>query len=500
MPTRRIFEQRITQQVGGCHNHRLTGNRQISVILTQVEVDAADPAFKNPTKPVGPFYPKYDEALAPMVKVGESYRKVVASPVPKRIVELPTIKALVELGNVVICCGGGGIPVTVRDGELHGAPAVIDKDRTSSLLARSLNADALVMLTDVDGLYRNFGKPDQEMVRNLDTSNLDKDWLATLPPGSIGPKVTSGIEFANATGGWAAIGSLDQLKDIISGNSGTRITSAIADVKHKIPLSDDSDDWSAQHVKQWLQKDLRILAEHAQKIADSGCAVKSFTQEKLEGLGIPPRVSAFILDEAKALSVTPYSKRAAVVASPAHWPSNGIISSNNTALLVVDVQKHYFGEGSSAALQTLNTIITKSRGAFPIIFTQAGYEADLSNCNWLQHKQQNGQVLTKGSAGWGLVVEANSEETVISHLPSTFSGSNLFSQLQAKGVTNLIVVGCIDASLRVVEEATERGIDALIVEDASYSPNLEVQRSGIRVAVVGGHCSSTSSNFLLSAY
>lgn len=201
--------------------------RQISVILTQVEVDSADPAFKNPTKPVGPFYDKYDEALAPLIKVGDKYRKVVASPLPKRIVELATIRALVELGNVVICCGGGGIPVTRKEGELHGVPAVIDKDRTSALLAKSLKVDALVMLTDVNGLYRNFGKPDQQLVSELHTDNLDKEWIATLPPGSIGPKVASGIEFANANpGGWAAIGSLDQLKDILKGTSGTRIKSA----------------------------------------------------------------------------------------------------------------------------------------------------------------------------------------------------------------------------------------------------------------------------------
>jgi carbamate kinase len=197
--------------------------RDIAAVFTQIEVDPNDPAFKTPTKPIGPFYDHPREELQPMVQVGSHWRKVVASPLPKRILGVHTVKSLITLGNIVICCGGGGVPVVYEDSKQRGIAAVIDKDHCSALLASNLNADALIILTDVESCYTDFGKPTQARVPVLKTSAVDNHWLESLPQGSIRPKVEASLQFVRQTGGWAAIGSLDKLSEIMIGSSGTRV-------------------------------------------------------------------------------------------------------------------------------------------------------------------------------------------------------------------------------------------------------------------------------------
>lgn len=203
-------------------------DRRCVALLTQIEVDARDPAFANPTKPIGPGY-RQDEAgrlahergwrLAPD---GQHYRRVVASPRPRRILELAAIELLVSQGVLVICAGGGGIPVIRRaDGSYAGVEAVIDKDLASSLLARSLKADALLLLTDVDAVYRDFDTPRAEPIRHTTPAQLRTH---TFAPGTMAPKVEAACEFVEATGGFAAIGRLDQAEAIWRGEAGTRIT------------------------------------------------------------------------------------------------------------------------------------------------------------------------------------------------------------------------------------------------------------------------------------
>ena len=208
----------------------------LATILTMVEVDPDDPAFENPTKFVGPIYDKSTaDTLAAengwTVKAdGEHWRRVVPSPKPKRIFEIRPMRWLIERGVVVICAGGGGIPTMYEPGadrHLVGVEAVIDKDLATSLLAREVDADLFVMATDVDGVYTDWGTPDQ---RRLDRITADELRAISFPAGSMGPKVDAATEFVAATGKRAAIGSLEQLDAMVAGTAGTNVVSETAPV------------------------------------------------------------------------------------------------------------------------------------------------------------------------------------------------------------------------------------------------------------------------------
>jgi carbamate kinase len=201
-----------------------------ATLLTMVEVDSADPAFSSPTKFVGPVYEKVDaERIAAQrgwkFKLdGAKWRRVVASPLPKRIFEIRPVKWLLERGAVVICAGGGGIPTMYEAGAertLTGVEAVIDKDLCSELLARELGADMLVMLTDADAVYAGWGSPQQRSIRRVSADALS---AMSFAAGSMGPKVEAACRFARLAGKPAAIGALADLALIIDGSAGTTIT------------------------------------------------------------------------------------------------------------------------------------------------------------------------------------------------------------------------------------------------------------------------------------
>lgn len=201
--------------------------RSVVALLTQTIVDANDPAFQHPTKPIGPVYTEISAGgLAgprgwAMAKDGASFRRVVASPQPQRIVEADAIAALVEAGSLVVCTGGGGIPVIENDDKsLEGVEAVIDKDLGAALLAHDLDAGRLVILTDVDGVYENWGKPEQRLLREMSAANIDP---AAFAKGSMGPKIDAACRFARATGRSAFIGSLAEARAVVEGKAGTRI-------------------------------------------------------------------------------------------------------------------------------------------------------------------------------------------------------------------------------------------------------------------------------------
>ena len=201
-----------------------------ATLLTQVEVDPNDPAFKNPSKPIGPVYSKADaEKLAAekgwaIAPDGDKYRRVVASPRPKHIFEIRPIKWLLEKSAIVICAGGGGIPTMYgEDGKLRGIEAVIDKDLCSSLLAAQLDADLLVIATDVNAAFIDFGKPTQKAIGQAHPDEIEKLGFAA---GSMGPKVQAACEFARQTGKTAVIGSLSDIEAIVQGTAGTRISTA----------------------------------------------------------------------------------------------------------------------------------------------------------------------------------------------------------------------------------------------------------------------------------
>ena len=205
-----------------------------ATLLTMVEVSADDPGFHNPTKFVGPIYEKVDaERLAAekgwIFKAdGQKWRRVVASPVPKHIFEIRPIRWLLDHGTIVICAGGGGIPTMYergRDQHLVGVEAVIDKDLCSELLARELRADLLVMLTDADAVYLDWGKSTQRAIRRTSPNAL-----AGIPfaAGSMGPKVEAACRFALTTKNRAAIGALSDLTEIIAGEAGTTFVNSAA--------------------------------------------------------------------------------------------------------------------------------------------------------------------------------------------------------------------------------------------------------------------------------
>lgn len=202
-------------------------SKPVATLLTQIVVDAQDPAFNKPTKFIGPVYSREEaEARAKsagwsIAQDGDKWRRVVASPAPSEIPEMTILKLLLDQGVIVICAGGGGIPVVRQDnGHLTGIEAVVDKDAVSGLLAHELGADALLLLTDVPAVMRDFGTPAQSQIGAItpeDALKLD------LPAGSMRPKVTAAAAFATA-GRMGGIGRLDQASEILAGRAGTRIS------------------------------------------------------------------------------------------------------------------------------------------------------------------------------------------------------------------------------------------------------------------------------------
>jgi carbamate kinase len=224
----------IEQELGNL----LPFERPFATLLTMVEVDPQDPAFQNPTKFIGPVYDRAEaERLAAekgwVVKPdGAHWRRVVASPEPKRVFELRPIQWLLERHTIVIAAGGGGIPAAYQPGaprRLAGIECVIDKDLATELLARELKADLYVMLTDADAVYEGWGTPGQRAIRRASPEALA---AMSFAAGSMGPKVEAACRFARATGKRAAIGELSQLSRILSGESGTTVDPMVTGIAY----------------------------------------------------------------------------------------------------------------------------------------------------------------------------------------------------------------------------------------------------------------------------
>jgi carbamate kinase len=223
-----MIQQLLTNQL-----RRIESELPVVTVVTQVVVDSDDPAFGNPTKPIGPFYDEdrahhyqREQDWAIIEDAGRGWRRVVPSPIPKEIVELEAIRCLLKAGFVVVGVGGGGIPV-VRDeqGDLHGMEAVIDKDYASGLLATGLEADLFLISTAVEKVYLNYGKPDQKPLDHLTVAEV-REYLdqGHFPPGSMGPKMRAVVQFLERGGQEALITSPENLARALRGETGTRIT------------------------------------------------------------------------------------------------------------------------------------------------------------------------------------------------------------------------------------------------------------------------------------
>jgi len=221
----------LEQELGNA----LPFEKHIATLLTMIEVDRNDPAFANPTKPIGPMYTtEQADALAAekdwtFKPDADGFRRVVPSPLPQRIFGIPAIRTLLEGGWIVICSGGGGIPTRYTDEpavpgrRLEGVEAVIDKDLASALLAAELGADMLVIATDVDAVYADWGTPDQHPIRRATPAELAASEYAE---GSMAPKVEAACMFVEKTGGTAAIGSIAEIEAVLHGDAGTTVAPA----------------------------------------------------------------------------------------------------------------------------------------------------------------------------------------------------------------------------------------------------------------------------------
>ena len=204
----------------------VNGEQNFVTLITYVVVDENDPGFQNPTKPIGPFYTE-EQAKGltyKLSKTDKGLRRVVASPKPLAIVERREIKKLIELDFIVICCGGGGIPVIRKNRKFRGVEAVIDKDLASSILAQEIEADIFVIASDVEGAGINWGKSDQKMLRKVPLAEMEKYVQeGQFPAGSMGPKVEAMMQFFKATGNRGIICQLDDIEKAIAGEAGTEI-------------------------------------------------------------------------------------------------------------------------------------------------------------------------------------------------------------------------------------------------------------------------------------
>jgi carbamate kinase len=209
--------------------NRLPPDRAVATLLTMIEVDPRDAAFDDPSKPIGPIYAKGEaDALATergwaFRPDGEHFRRVVPSPAPKRIVEHRQIAWLLEHGSVVICAGGGGIPIAHDGDRLVGVEAVIDKDHASALLARNVAADVFVMATDTPAAFVGFGTPAQRAIAAAHPDAILAEHASEFAAGSMLPKIHAACDFAKATGHPAAIGALADIEGLVTGTAGTRI-------------------------------------------------------------------------------------------------------------------------------------------------------------------------------------------------------------------------------------------------------------------------------------
>ncbi|MBS1883737.1 MAG: carbamate kinase [Actinobacteria bacterium] len=213
----------------------LLPEQEIVTVLTETVVDPDDPAFEAPTKPIGPVYSSSEAARLRaergwvIGRDGDRFRRLVPSPEPRAISELRPLRLLVDAGVLVVCAGGGGIPVTVgADGRLRGVEGVVDKDLTAALLARRLDADLLLMLTDVDAVRLGWGTADEHPLPEATAAQLR---AMSFAAGSMGPKVEAACRFVEASGRTAAIGALDDAPAIVHGEAGTRVSATVAGMR-----------------------------------------------------------------------------------------------------------------------------------------------------------------------------------------------------------------------------------------------------------------------------
>jgi len=401
---------------------------------------------------------------------------------------------------------------------------VIDKDKTSALLASELNADIFIMLTDADALYKDWGKPTKSRVPLLDVANLsesDKAFFNQLEAGSMRPKVESAIQFANgSTRGWAAIGAMDQLEKILAGTAGTRIqkgkvvkTTTVYNLPPKIA------EWGTEDVRYWLTTHLRLQRDVAQKLIDNGyntgAKLVTLQDSYLQNMGLSWMTSSHVIEEIQLEHFE--HQKFSVDSQPYRWPYNKNFHPHNTALVIIDMQKDFcqvggyiHGMGYSLdnareIIPALQSLLARARElGFHVIHTREGHCSSLGDCPPAKHwrsmnsssfgigdKGPMGRILVKGEEGWDIIPELYPLPTeVIIDKPGkgSFVATNLELILTSLKIDNLIITGvttdvCVHTTLR---EANDRGYECLLVTDACAALDKEVHNAAVKSVQLSG--------------
>eukprot|EP01091_Cochliopodium_minus_P007612 TRINITY_DN174_c0_g1_i1.p1 TRINITY_DN174_c0_g1~~TRINITY_DN174_c0_g1_i1.p1 ORF type:complete len:681 (-),score=219.17 TRINITY_DN174_c0_g1_i1:53-2095(-) len=515
--------------------------KEIVTIVTQIEVDPKDPAFLKPTKPIGRRYSKsekdslkndwswgVDEAIVNGQKE-EMFRRMVASPEPKDILEIKAIRKLIEADSVVITCGGGGIPVMKNpDGSVHGVEAVIDKDKAGALLATSLNADALIMLTDVEFVYLDWKDPQKRRaVKNITPEELSQYSFAD---GTMGPKVFAAAEFVRKGGKWAAIGSLEKLTEIMEGTSGTRVIES-EQRKNAIYLPYDISSlptswppkWEENDISSWLNKVVELPEFYIGVLKNKGnlkdaAKFLEMSQSEFEKIGIP-----WSLSQALHSSISSVRKQIKtgrkdiglryVASSPYPWPFNGKLDRDNTAILVVDMQEDFCGQNgyfakmgypielTRAPIPFIQNILSVGRKkGMHIIHTREGHRNNLvdlaENKRWRSERINAGigsdlDVLIRGKPGWEIIQECQpiEGETIIDKPgKGAFYGTDLEHILRLRRIQNIILTGVTTdvAVHNTMREANDRGFECILSEDGTAAASKSNHRSAITMIHMSG--------------
>jgi len=578
--------------------------RETAAILTQVEVDPTDPAFDNWVKPVGPFYtaeqledlkreyPAWRFVEVVSSKKGPdgvptkviSYRRAVPSPEPQRIVELKTIQRLVNDNVIVICGGGGGIPVLKKANTnlLMGCEAVIDKDYTSSLLADKLNADVLIMLTDVDAVCHGWGTPQQKSLNGVFSPDQLGDWKE-YGAGSMGPKVRAAQSFVSPSHRlsygakepvtnsnhhrhnlhrYAAIGSLARLSEILTGKSGTIVSTFTPESEKQVQrdiaeiietetfdYTYNPSEWCEEQRYAYLRKVLNIPLKYVELIRHnhyltSSRRFVSITIPQLEKKGMEFEIAAEVVrsihnlyrnhpeaDQQDLEIISQQYSCISVDAAPYKWPYNQQLRPDNTALVVIDMQidfcavggyVHSMGyslENTSRPIKPIKRLLEIfRRKGFHIIHTREGHRPDLSDLpavkRWRSERigagigdtSAAGRILVKGSKGWQIVPDLTpqDDEPVIDKPgKGAFYATDLDLILRSRGIQNLILSGvtsdvCVSTTIR---EANDRGYECLMLEDCCAAVDEKNHLSTISSIQMSGGIfgCTTSSDSLIRA-